>query len=239
MFNVESLFLSRLWQVGDGYVELSPMSLSELDSFYKMMRLMIRTMEVRGAASFSFFHLDKLTIALEVFLVQGIAIAELITGIDREELWEMPFDVVLDICSEALAINAESNKIMKDALLRFSARKKRGRQVQQQQKDTSSTEEVMQSLVSAGHSWADIQTYTLAEIGAFLRAVIRGDASRKVEALQVAWYGNNLSQDGLKRYVSEMQRAGGVDKEQQEESPEQIAKDWKRLAKFMGGLKNG
>jgi hypothetical protein len=89
-------------------------------------------------------------------------------------------------------------------------------------------------LISAGHSWSDIKQYTLAEVGIFLKAVIRKNRRDYIQNLNQLWYGSNLTQEGIQKAVTELSKEVETEKELE---PNEIQAEWRRLASFMSGRK--
>lgn len=91
-------------------------------------------------------------------------------------------------------------------------------------------------MISAGHSWSDIKNYSLAEVGVFLKSVIKKSRRDYIQQLNQLWYGSNLTQEGIQKATTELQK--GSKKEQEKElEPKEIQSEWKRLAGFMSGRK--
>ena len=85
----------------------------------------------------------------------------------------------------------------------------------------------------SGHSWSSIRKYSLSEIGIFYKTVHLKEREEKAENLSNMWMGSNLNHEGLQKVVSSLSKP--IEKEKVQ--PEEINKDWKRLASFMRNQK--
>lgn len=83
-------------------------------------------------------------------------------------------------------------------------------------------------LVANGHSWLSIKKYTLSEVGAFYRSVIKREKTKDTELLSLIWMGTHCSdQKTFQGIINDMSP-----RQEREISPSQsvINDDWKRLA---------
>ena len=87
-------------------------------------------------------------------------------------------------------------------------------------------------MVHAGHSWKDVQEYTLSEIGEFYRAVIDKQEHSLSEKLSMLWMGANLTHEGLTETLNGLksQNADNVRYTKTTETPEHIANNWNKMA---------
>ena len=87
---------------------------------------------------------------------------------------------------------------------------------------------VIQFLVEHGHPWTEIKSYTLSQVGVFLREANKlDDAKRKHEILS-AWLGFNSDQKGIKKLIEEQHVVKNPQQQQDEH-----AKNWNRLSAFV------
>lgn len=63
--------------------------------------------------------------------------------------------------------------------------------------------DLVQLLVTAGHSWPDVQKYTLGEIGVFVRAINNEKKNKDLNDLVNAWKANNLTQKGINSLIED------------------------------------
>lgn len=87
--------------------------------------------------------------------------------------------------------------------------------------------------MSAGHAWSSIQTYSLAEIGTFLRVIVIKNREERAENLSTLWMANNLDHENLQKVLTELRL--GTRQPKVLETKEEIADEWKRLRSFMAG----
>lgn len=71
-------------------------------------------------------------------------------------------------------------------------------------------------------------------MGSFFRVVVLQDRNKKSQNLSEIWQGNNLTFEGLQQVLQSIAFPSEVGKKQiNEPSPEEVKKDWNRLASFM------
>lgn len=85
-------------------------------------------------------------------------------------------------------------------------------------------------MVDSGHSWSSIQQYTLSEIGAFLKVIVRKEAKDKAESLSNLWLGNNIDQKALTNILRELVPNSQLS----QDDPNVIRKNWRALAALKG-----
>jgi len=91
--------------------------------------------------------------------------------------------------------------------------------------------------VQNGHSWLDVQKYSLSEVGTFLRVILKQEAMDRADSLSIAWMGHNLSKEGYAKTIEDMVSSVRPKKAQQGPTPTEVHSEWKRLASFMNGRK--
>ncbi len=62
------------------------------------------------------------------------------------------------------------------------------------------------------------------------------EREEKAEQLSTAWMGNNLKYEGIKEVVAEITKRKQQPEEPEELTVEEVNKEWRRLAAFMGGV---
>lgn len=88
---------------------------------------------------------------------------------------------------------------------------------------------MIQYLVEHGHSWKDVQDYSLSQIGLFAREAGKiGEMERK-ERIMASWLGFNADKKGLEKLLK--------DSQYQKRSNDDVKSDWKNLAARLGSLK--
>ena len=70
----------------------------------------------------------------------------------------------------------------------------------------------------------------------FLKVIIRKEAQNRIEDLNTAWMGSNLSHDGLKEVTKNISKSLKK-KLSPEEEKKFVQNEWARLAGFMQGRK--
>ena len=96
--------------------------------------------------------------------------------------------------------------------------------------------ELVQKLIDNGHSWSSIKDYTFSEVGAFLKVIVRKEATEKAESLSQMWMGNNLSQKGLQEILKDL-RNQSTSRKIEEVAQEEVVQNWNSLASAMKGLR--
>jgi hypothetical protein len=87
-------------------------------------------------------------------------------------------------------------------------------------------------LVSNGHSWLSIKNYTLSEIGVFYKAIVLSDRETKIDRLYNNWVSTHCDQNTITDLIKKMNKKSNfIDKSK--EKPENVNKEWTRLAGFM------
>lgn len=90
-------------------------------------------------------------------------------------------------------------------------------------------------MISHGHSWSDLKNYSLAELGVFFRVVVELEEENRVEDLSNIWMGSNLEYKRLKEVIDTLQRKQNENRS--DLAAKEVNKEWKRLARFMSGIK--
>jgi len=85
-------------------------------------------------------------------------------------------------------------------------------------------------LIDNGHNWSSIQQYSLSEIGAFLKVIVKKEAITKAESLSSLWMANNISQKALNDILREI----APDMQPPPNDPDVIRKNWLGLAALKG-----
>lgn len=91
--------------------------------------------------------------------------------------------------------------------------------------------QVIQVLVSSGHSWSDVKNYTLAEVGIFLDAIQKKEIAEKVEQLSLDWMTNNLTGKKMQEIITQFEKS--VVKQKKPTTPQETHSEWVRMAAFM------
>lgn len=91
--------------------------------------------------------------------------------------------------------------------------------------------QVIQILVSSGHSWSDVKTYTLAEVGIFLDAVYKKSVAEKAEKASLDWMTHNLTGKKMQEIIQHIEQS--VPKQKKVLTPKETHSEWVRLAAFM------
>jgi len=80
----------------------------------------------------------------------------------------------------------------------------------------------------SGHSWLDVKSYTLSEIGFFVYACARDSKTEFNDRVTEIWFGNNLSEKGVKELYKSDKRGN--------KAVVTTEADLKRLASAIQGL---
>ena len=89
--------------------------------------------------------------------------------------------------------------------------------------------------MSNGHSWPNIKTYTLSEIGVFIRSIYEIKESERVDKFTMDWMSANLSKKGMEKFVKDMKTSSIFSKKNTPKTKEDVSKEWLRLAAFKQG----
>lgn len=92
-----------------------------------------------------------------------------------------------------------------------------------------------------GHSWKDIQSYTLSEIGVFIReCTISKQEEQKIDIINI-WTGQKATEKYIKKLENELKNLrSNFYRQARIESgdPEAVRNEWNRLAmRMQGGFK--
>jgi len=88
-------------------------------------------------------------------------------------------------------------------------------------------------LVSNGHHWSSIKSYTLSEIGSFFKVVVIQERNKKAQNISDSWQANNLTLEGLQQVLGSLGSHSNLGKKETGPPPKEVQKDWSRLASFM------
>lgn len=91
----------------------------------------------------------------------------------------------------------------------------------------------MQKLVSHGHSWREIQEYSLSEIGAFFAVIVENERADHAHNLSLNWIANNADQNNLDKIVQSLSGTGAT---QQVSSSPESGYDWSKADNFLSGI---
>lgn len=86
-----------------------------------------------------------------------------------------------------------------------------------------------------GHSWASIQEYSLSEIGAFLKVIVKKEIKAKSDRISEIWLGSNLKYKALQEVLKKMDDSAKTAPATPEDQQREIQKNWIKLASFMKG----
>ena len=84
-----------------------------------------------------------------------------------------------------------------------------------------------------GHHWSSIKLYSLSEIGSFFKVVIIQERNKKAQNISDSWQANNLTLEGLQQVLGSLESHSNLGKKKTGPPPEEVQKDWSRLASFM------
>lgn len=82
-------------------------------------------------------------------------------------------------------------------------------------------------LVDNNHTWKDIQTYTLAEIGCFVSEIRERIAMKDIEEFSTSWLANNMDGKAYSKHIKTMYRRYGID--EPKPNPKDVDDDWEAL----------
>lgn len=85
--------------------------------------------------------------------------------------------------------------------------------------------------MSNGHSWSNVKTYTLSEIGVFIRSIYTKRESERIEKFSLDWMSSNLTHEGMEKVVTSMKKVS-ITQKKEIKTKEDVAKEWMRLAAF-------
>ena len=84
--------------------------------------------------------------------------------------------------------------------------------------------------MSNGHSWPNIKTYTLSEIGVFIRSIYLKREEERIENFSLSWMSSNLTQEGMEKVINNMKVMTKA--KEKPKTKEEVANEWRRLAAF-------
>ena len=91
---------------------------------------------------------------------------------------------------------------------------------------------VIQELINNGHSFSEIKTYTLGQLGVFYKSIKKINNSKKSEYLLLNWIANNADKKGIDKSIQSIEQSSKSEVQKQKK----IQNDWKRLAMTAGKL---
>lgn len=101
--------------------------------------------------------------------------------------------------------------------------------------DDGSIGSVIQFLIGHGHSWTEIKSYTLSQLGLFAREATKLDETKRKERITAAWLGFNADHKNLTKILeSAVARTKSSDPE---DKLAEHKKNWNNLAKALRGLR--
>jgi hypothetical protein len=93
-------------------------------------------------------------------------------------------------------------------------------------------------LISAGHSWKDIQDYSFGEIQVFLSSINKLEAAERSETLSLRWMSAHLKYEGIEKLAKAIRlRADLKDLPKEEKSWSEVRGDWNRLRNLTRRIK--
>ena len=84
-------------------------------------------------------------------------------------------------------------------------------------------------LIASNHSWVDIQSYTLNQVGVFVREAVKEQENKRRSAIYAAWIGTNADKKSVERILKPV-NSGQNDQKK-------VKADVLRLAQRLKGLK--
>ena len=70
-------------------------------------------------------------------------------------------------------------------------------------------------------------------MGSFFKVVVIQERNKKAQNISDSWQGNNLTLEGLQQVLSSLGSYSNLDKKETGPPPEEVQKDWGKLASFM------
>ena len=97
-------------------------------------------------------------------------------------------------------------------------------------------------LISHGHSWLSIQSYTLNEIGIFLKAVLVKEERDRIGQFSSSWLSTHLNHKGYESHMRDMQKelqllSSNTVRKPGELTQDELESEWKRFANAISGAR--
>ncbi|RLF43928.1 MAG: hypothetical protein DRN17_05395, partial [Thermoplasmata archaeon] len=92
-------------------------------------------------------------------------------------------------------------------------------------------------MVKHNHSWKDIKTYTLSEIGIFLRECLKEEHLSTKKRILENWLGTNADGDYIQKHVMNVNNMPLTEKQKKANVQEEAKKaknQWAKLAQSLG-----
>lgn len=91
-------------------------------------------------------------------------------------------------------------------------------------------------MIEHGHSWTEIKSYTLSQLGIFLREAAKLDDFRRKQSIYASWVGANVTEKGIKSILKETSLPAKHVVSDTDKATEHM-KNWNRLAAFMKSMR--